>query len=151
MIRRILILGLVVLAGCSEAAPTVEPPSTILLPADPDPSPSAMFIGELAGSAINEGNTWSARASVTVLDGDREPVANAVISGEWSEGDTETAACTTDEIGTCEIESDSLRKRVSHAVFEITNLEHARLTYLPEPDQLEDPDDQPRVITIHKP
>ena len=153
MIRRILILGLVVLAGCSGAAPAVEraEPSTILLPSGPDPFPKAMFIGELEGSATNEGNTWLARAAVTVLDGANQPVAGTVVSGKWSEGDSETTSCLTDKTGTCEMERDSIRKRVSHAVLEITNLEHGSLTYLPEFDQVDNPEDQPRVITIRKP
>ncbi len=153
MIQRILILTLVVLAGCSGAAPAVEraEPSTILLPSGPHSAPEAMFIGELAGSSTNEGSTWLARAAVTVLDGANQPVAGAVVSGNWSEGDSETSSCLTDETGTCEMTSDSIRKRVSHAVLEFTNLEHELLTYFPEFDQVDNPEDQPRVITIRKP
>jgi hypothetical protein len=153
MIQRILILGLVVLAGCSGAAPAVEraEPSTILLPSGPDPASKAMFIGELAGSSTNQGSTWLARAEVTVLDGGNQPVAGTVVSGNWSEGDDEASSCLTDETGTCEIKSDSIRKRVSHTVLEITNLEHESLTYFPEFDQVDNPEDQPRVISIRKP
>jgi hypothetical protein len=110
-----------------------------------------MFIGKLEGSATNEGNTWLAQAAVTVLDGGNQPVAGAVVSGKWSEGDSETTSCLTDETGACEMESDSIRKRVSRAVLEITNLEHESLTYFPEFDQVDNPEDQPRVITISKP
>ena len=153
MIQRTLILTLVVLAGCSGAAPAVEraEPSAILLPSGPDPAPDAMFIGELAGSSTNEGNTWLARAAVMVLDGANQPVAGAVVSGKWSEGDSETTSCLTDETGSCEMERNSIRKRVSHAVLEITKIEHGSLTYFPEFDQVDNPEDQPRFITIRKP
>jgi hypothetical protein len=49
------------------------------------------------------------------------------------------------------MERDSIRKRVSHATLEITKIEHGSLTYFPEFDQVDNPEDQPRVITIRKP
>lgn len=110
-----------------------------------------MFIGELAGFAVNQGSTWVAHVVVTVLDADDEPVAGAMVSGAWSEGDTDTASCTTDETGACELESDSIRKRVSTVVFEIINLEAESLSYLPELDNVGDPGEQPRSISIAKP
>ena len=152
MIRRALIFGLVVLAGCSEAAPTVEPsePSTILLPAASDVTQEAMFIGEVDVSTINEGSTWVAEVVVAVRDSENQPVAGAVISAEWSEGDTEATVCTTDNEGMCEFESGSIRKRVANAVLEITDIQHDSLTYVPELDEVDNPQDQPRVITVSK-
>ncbi len=38
----------------------------------------------------------------------------------------------------------------SQAVFEITDIEHDELTYHPELDLVEDPEDQPRELTIRK-
>ena len=48
------------------------------------------------------------------------------------------------------MESGSIRKRVGQAVFEITDIEHDELTYHPELDLVEDPEDQPRELTIRK-
>ena len=110
-----------------------------------------MFIGVLHGFPVNEGNTWVAVAEVTIFDTDDDPVADVRISGEWDEGDTDTTACTTDATGTCELESGSIRKRVGQAVLEITDIEHDELSYHPELDLVEDPEDQPRELTIRKP
>jgi hypothetical protein len=156
MIKTFLVIALIALAGCSSASPVVEAPatpSTLLLPAGPAPTqtPSFMFIGELVGASINNGNTWVAVAELTVLDGAEEPVAGVIVSGEWDEGDTEEASCTTDEAGTCELESDSLRKRVPRAVLEITALDHDNLEYRPNLDVVDDPEERPRQLAISKP
>lgn len=156
MIKRFLVIALIALAGCSSASPTVEAPatpSTLLLPAGPAPTqtPSVMFIGELVGTGINNGNTWIAVAELTVLDGAGEPVAGVIVSGEWDEGDTEEASCTTDEDGTCELESDSLRKRVPSAVLEIADLDHDNLEYRSDLDVVDDPEERPRQLAISKP
>ncbi len=126
-------------------------PPTILLPTDTEPGPAVMFIGELDGFAINQGPTWVAQAAVTVLNSEEQPVSGTVVSGNWSEGDTETTSCTTDEAGTCELVSDSIRKRVPKIVFEITDLQNESLAYLAGLDDVDSPEDQPRTITIRKP
>lgn len=87
---------------------------------------------------------------MTVIDSESGPVTGAVVLGLWSEGDNETAECTTDKLGTCELEIGPIRKRVSDVIFEITNLKHDSLVYLPEFD-LGNPDDQPPTVTIRKP
>jgi hypothetical protein len=154
MIRRAFILALFVLAGCSGGSPTGEPPtvpSTILLPADSAPASTAMFIAELHGLTINQGNTWLAQVAVTVRDADNEPVEGVLVTGAWSEGDTETTACTTDQTGTCDQESDPIRKRVGQTVFEITGLEHGWREYRPDLGRVDSPEEEPRTIIIRKP
>jgi hypothetical protein len=156
MTRYLLFLAMAALAGCSGGAPTVDAPatpSTILLPAEPAPSEALgiMFIGELAGTAVNDGNTWVAVANVTVLDGAGEPVPDVRVSGEWDPGDTGEVFCTTDEAGTCDLESDSLRKRVPLAVLRITAIEHRRLTYHPNLDEADASPEQPRELIVRKP
>jgi hypothetical protein len=125
----------------------------MLLPAKPEPTqaPNIMFIGELNTTSINNGNTWIAVADLTVLDDAGEPVAGVTVSAEWVEGDTEEASCTTDADGTCELESDSLRKRVPRAVLEITALDHDDLEYRPDLDAVDEPEEQPRQLAILKP
>lgn len=150
MITRLLLGGLLTLAACSGGTPAETPaiPSTILLPAETDPSPSVMVLGELTGLALNHGNTWVAVAQVTVLDGGQEPVAGALVTGEWNEGDADTDACTTDETGTCELESGSMKKRVLQATLEITDVSHESLSYDPD---LDDSPDRNWDLTIRKP
>ena len=109
-----------------------------------------MFIGHLSGSPINQGSTWVAVVEVTILDNDSAPVAGVRIAAEWDEGDTDGTACTTDENGGCELESGSIRKRVSQTVLEITDVSHDELTYSPELDDVADPA-RPRELTIRKP
>lgn len=154
MTRYLLILAMVALAGCSGSPPqteTIPVPSSILLPASDTAVPPVMLIGELLGSSINDGNTWRGVAEVTMLTVDGEPVAGAMVSGTWDEGDTEHASCTTNEAGTCRLESDSLRKRVSETVLEITEIEHSEFSYRADLDMVDEPEAQPRELTVRKP
>jgi len=154
MLRRVLIPCVVVLAGCSGSPTVIEsvpPSSIILLPDAPDPVASGMFLADLEGSAINNGNTWVAVTRVVVLDDGYEPVAGVLVAGEWSEGADEEAACTTDADGECDLESDSIKKRVGSAELEITTVEHDSLDYEPDLDDDFDPDETPLVVTVSKP
>jgi len=154
MKRCLLIVAMVALAGCSGSSSQTEPtsvPSTILLPASAPPVAPVMLIGELIGSALNDGNTWRGVAEITMLTLDGEPVAGALVSGAWDEGDTEDATCTTDAAGTCRLESDSIRKRVPRTVFEITDIDHSELSYRADLDMVDEPESQPRELTVRKP
>ena len=110
-----------------------------------------MFIGELAGSSINNGNTWVAVVEVTVLDESGDPVPDTLVSGEWDLGDGGSVSCRTDAGGTCELESNSLRKRIPQTVLEITGLEHGNLVYQPDLDEVDDPGERPRELVVRKP
>jgi hypothetical protein len=110
-----------------------------------------MLIGELLGSAVNDGNTWRGVAEITMLTIDGEPVTGAVVSGSWDEGDTEDVTCITDEAGACQLESDSIRKRVGQTVLEITDIEHSELSYRSDLDMVDEPESQPRELTVRKP
>jgi hypothetical protein len=110
-----------------------------------------MSIAELTGSNINHGNTWVAVAEVTVVDSQDDPVAGVEVSGKWDEGDIENPTCTTDKTGKCELESGSIRKRVSQTIFEIIGLEHDVLSYDPDLDAVDSLESQPSDITIRKP
>lgn len=149
MIKRTVILGFAVLAGCSGAAVQSTQPSTILLPAT-EPTALGMSISDLEGKSINDGNTWHAEIVVTMVDSDQEPVAGVTVSGEWSEGEDASVSCTTDENGVCEFESDSIRKRVGDVVFEITGLEHNSLEHLPEFDAVDYAEGENPSITVRK-
>ena len=81
----------------------------------------------------------------------KTPVVRAATAAEWDEGDEDSTACTTDANGACELESGSIRKRVSQTVLEITDVSHDELTYAPEFDEVADPEAQPRELTIRKP
>lgn len=154
MLRRALIPFVIVLAGCSGSPTVVDsvpPSSIILLPDAPDLAPEGMFVAEFQGSAINDGNTWVAVGRVLVLDDADHPVAGALVTGEWSEGENEGAACTTDADGECDLESDSIQKRVGSAELEVTNVEHDSLAYLPELDDDFDPDGESLAVTVFKP
>lgn len=154
MSRRLFVVGLIVLAGCSSQAPVVEPSDTsiLLLPSQSTvPEPAGVYVADLTGSAINQGNTWVALAEILIIDDAGTPVGDVLVAGAWSEGGEEEAACTTATDGTCEVESDSIRKRVGSATFEILGVEHATLQYQPGLDEEYDPENGPVSLTVDKP
>jgi hypothetical protein len=152
-IRRLLIAIALIAAGCAGGAAgdnQLIVPSTILLPAADDQAPSTLFVADLAASQLNQGPTWLARVVVSVTDTNDRPVAGAVVSGVWSEGETGAGSCTTDVLGECELESSSIRKRVGSVELTIDSVEHAGLGHASELDAA-GLDEDPGTITIAKP
>lgn len=152
-IFRLLILTALIAAGCAGGAADDDQlviPSTILLPAADDPAPSDLFVAGLASTAINQGPTWLARVAVSVTDTNDQPVAGAVVTGVWGEGETEIGSCTTDDVGECTLETSSIRKRVGSVELTIDSIEHAGLSHASDLDAA-GLDQDPGTITIPKP
>ena len=65
-----------------------------------------MHIGNMQGQT--KGN-WKAVVTVPVHDSNHDPVANATVSGTWTDsGKGAKNSCTTDVTGTCDVNSGKL-------------------------------------------
>jgi hypothetical protein len=68
---------------------------------------------------------------VLIVDQVGAPVENAMLSGTWSRGASETSSCLTDSAGLCTCASADLRASLSGITFTVTDLTHPFITYDP--------------------
>lgn len=149
-------------AGGGDPTPTPEPTAT---PVDPTPTPTSepptptptpgssdsMHVGDLDGSSVNNGSTWTANVSILVVDNNGTPVSNATVSGNWSNGATGSASCVTNGSGLCTVSQSGIRKNVSSVTFTVSNVTHSTLTYDPGANTDPDGDSNGTVIVVSKP
>lgn len=89
---------------------------------------SGMHVGDLDGSSLNNGRTWTAVVTITVHDADHNAVGGADVSGSWSGGASGEISCTTDISGECDVNEESILKRdgtVTFTVDDVTHPDHA--------------------------
>jgi PKD repeat protein len=90
-----------------------------------------MSIQSLAATASNLNDKhWRATVTITVRDGTGAVLPNAVVSGDWTVGTSDT--CTTGPAGSCTVTSDNLNRRNAPSVtFMVTGVTRAGYTYIP--------------------
>ena len=94
--------------------------------------PVSMHVGDLDGSASNDGSTWSARVEITVHGSDHNPLNNATVVGRWSISGLNADTCTTGELGgngTCIVLFPSLKKGTKSVTFTVTSVTASGQTY----------------------
>lgn len=106
----------------------------------------AMHVGDLDGSSTRQGSTWTASVTVTVHDSSHNPVANATVSGTWSNGTSESASCTTSTSGQCSVSKSSIPNRSQSVTFTVGNLSHETLSY--DSTRNHDPDGESNGTSI---
>ena len=112
------------------------------------PPASTLHLGDLDGiSVIKKGKSsrWQAIVTVAIHDLGHNPIANATLSGTWSEGTNGTVVGTTGGDGTVTFSTRSMKGNTS-VTFTVGTVTHATLTY----EQLEnhDPDGDSDGTTI---
>ena len=90
---------------------------------------TVMHIGDLDGTGTLQGNRWTSTVTVTVHDANHNPVANATVTGVWSNGASGTASCTTGSNGQCTVTKSDLSKGRSSVTFTVNNVTRAASTY----------------------
>ena len=128
------------------ATATVQSP-----PPTPTPIPSAdsLHVGNLEGYASGR-NSWRARVMILVHDADENPVANVRVSGNWSNGASGSAQCTTSSQGVCTISSGSLNRNLASVTFSISNLSRSGYVYNSSANHDPDGDSNGTTITVVK-
>lgn len=127
----------------NNGGPTPTPTNT--------PQPGAtMHVGDLEGSSTLFGNRWSADVLVTIHDDLENPLANASVSGSWSNGTSGSGSCVTNGSGQCTITRNNLRGNISNVTFNVTSLTHASNTYQPSANHDSDGDSNGTSIIVFK-
>jgi PKD repeat protein len=111
--------------------------------------PSFLHVGDLDGAAtMNPKNMWTASVTVTIEDSSHNRVANAMLSGAWSNGGT--SSCTTNASGQCNASTMSIRKAAS-VTFTVVNVTHVALSYRSTDNHEADGDSNGVSIRVIKP
>ena len=87
-----------------------------------------MHVGDLDGSSSGSGK-WTATVTVTVHDANHNPVANATVSGNWSNGASGTASCTTNSNGQCSVSKSGINRGKNSVTFNVNNTSRSGFTY----------------------
>ena len=86
--------------------------------------------GDLTQNSINQGSTWDAVVTITIVD-TNGPVSDAdVVSalGDRHRG-YGNAGCTTDQFGQCPVQMTGIRKRDSSVSYLVDDVQRLDLSY----------------------
>ena len=67
--------------------------------------------------------------TITIHDSSESPVANATVSGSWSNGSSGSASCTTDGNGLCSVIKNNVKGNSSSVTFTVDSVSHASNSY----------------------
>lgn len=110
-----------------------------------------MHVGDLGASSTRQGTRWNATVTITVHDASHNPVANATVSGAWSNGATGRASCTTGSNGQCTVTKSRIRNGKSRVTFTVSNITHTNFTYAPSSNHDPDGNSTGTRIIVRKP
>lgn len=113
----------------STATRTLTPTLTRTPTRTPTPNPIVMHVGDLDGANTDQGGRWTATVTITVHDANHNPVANATVTGAWSNGASGTSTCTTGSNGQCSVSKSGIRNGRSSVTFTVNNVTRATFTY----------------------
>jgi subtilisin family serine protease len=133
-------------SGGSTPTPTPAPTAT------PTPVPATnSHVGDLDRTATPSGAKWNATVTITIHNTTESPVANATVSGKWTNGANGTASCVTNSNGVCQVAKTGLGAKASSVTFSVTNVTHATLAYNSPANHDPDGDSTGTVIVVSKP
>jgi hypothetical protein len=110
-----------------------------------------MHIGDLDRSSVLSGAKWNATVTILVHNTNEQPVANASVTGGWTNGATGTASCTTNANGICSLTKTGLGKSTASITFTVTNVTAPSLTYTSTSNHDPDGESTGTVIVVTKP
>ncbi|MGD8968601.1 MAG: hypothetical protein PVI07_13915, partial [Anaerolineae bacterium] len=111
--------------------------------------PCTMHVGDLDGSSGpgKNDNFWEATVTITVYDGNGNPMGGVAVNGIWSSGTAD--ACGTDANGTCVVTSGDLDKDTYPEVtFTVSSVTDPPLSYDPSANTDPDGDSDGTQITV---
>ena len=88
-----------------------------------------MHVGDLDGASAKQSGRWSANVTITLHDANHNPVANATVTGTWSNGANGTATCTTGSNGQCSVSLSNIANGIHSVTFNVNNVTRAASTY----------------------
>jgi len=112
---------------------------------------TTMHIGDLDGASTKQGTKWTANVTITVHDANHNPLANATVTGNWSNGATGTASCTTGSNGMCSVNKSGIRTGKSSVTFTVNNVTRSSYTYASASNHDPDGSSNGTKIVVSKP
>ncbi len=85
-------------------------------------TPQQMHIGGLSASSTSQGGKWTGYATITVHDGNHQPVSGVTVTIAWSNGASGTGTAVTNSTGQCVISKSGVKTNVSSIRATVTNL-----------------------------
>ena len=160
-------IGSFTFADPATGAPTPPSPATGTTTATPattatptsTPTPTAtsqatgMHVGDLDGVSVltNNNSRWKATVTITVHDASHGVVSGAKGNGNWSNGATGNASCTTNAAGQCTVIKTRLRLNVNSVRFNVTKVTKSGMTYSAASNHDPDSDSNGTYIIVNKP
>lgn len=111
--------------------------------------PPAMHVGDLDRAGTIQANAWTATVTITIHDSSHGPLANAVVSGTWS--DASAGSCTTNANGRCAIAKAGIAKKTTSVNFWVTNVALGSFAYKPADNHDPDGDSNGTTISVIRP
>ena len=89
---------------------------------------TVMHIGDLDGLSSGSGK-WTATVTITVHDANHNPVANATVTGNWSNGASGSSSCVTNSSGQCSVSKSGINRGKTSVTFTVNNVTRSNYTY----------------------
>ena len=106
---------------------------------------NVLHIGALNGaSTAGPGGKWNASVTITIHDPQHLALANATVSGTWSNGAAGSGSCKTNSSGTCSVTKSNLKGTVPSVKFTVNTVTRSSYTY----DAVNN--DVPSSVTVQK-
>ena len=117
------------------------------------PQVVVMHVGDLDGSGVytNNGRRWQATVTIKVVDAGNAPISGATVSGNWSNGASGGASCTTNASGLCSVVKTNLRTNTNSVRYNVTNVTKTGATYNAGANTDPDGDSNGTFIVVAKP
>jgi len=110
-----------------------------------------MHVGDLDGAGTQQSGKWTANVTITVHDANHNPLANATVTGNWSNGVTGTATCTTGSNGQCNVSKSGISNGRSSVTFTVGNVTRSNFTYASTSNHDPDGSSNGTRIVVRKP
>jgi len=131
--------------------PTSGPAPTRTPTSAPGITTTTMHVGDLDATSTKQSNKWTAIVTITMHDANHNPLANATVTGKWSNGTSGTATCTTGSNGMCSVSKSGIRYGKGSVTFSVTNVTRASYTYAPSSNHDPDGSSTGTKIVVRKP
>jgi protocatechuate 3,4-dioxygenase beta subunit len=107
-------------------------------------------VADLDGVTTDAGNKWDAIVTITVVDGNLAPVANATVEAGWAIDTSGDNSCVTDANGQCSV-TGRTNDNGANTSFTINQVIHSSFTYDAAANSDPDGDSDGTTITVSQP